>query len=505
MPRKSSIPFDDIVEAIFGYKETIFDGHEMIVGPTHPVWADIRRKLNGEISEKSLYTIIKCNRNDVLSKLHIDLHDDASKTTEIVGAVVDNSTSDFEIENISKNNIDKIDFKITLSKEEWAEIQCEKKYQLKNSKYLNRNYKILKPGVWTEIVHSHFWEQTKIACPITYKRAKIYESGLHYCVFYGNCKTCNSELKGTLCVKPPINSRAIFNCTLKGNYQKCSEKRKRRTLFNKKLYYTDKLMSDKMSGAMLRRCEANDLMKFGDKEPCILPTSNALRIIKCKAIKDQQDDDDPVLALCKMKRDIQPYLNIIKDIGYDRFFVHYWSPLEMNVYRQYTLQNKVTTVCIDATGSLVKKPTSITNRITKSILLYEIAVYDKNITKQYSVCHMLSERHDNNSIYYWLIEWIRDGAPCPKQVITDMSLALMAAVVRAFTQYNNLKSYIRACFKLLTNAESDLPKCFVRCDVAHVIKLVTTWKPLQLVDKRVKDFIIRSIAQLVLSDNLVDI
>lgn len=117
---------------------------------------------------------------------------------------------------------------------------------------------------------------------------------------------------------------------------------------------------------------------------------------------------------------------------------------------------------------------------------------------------MLSERHDNNSIYYWLIEWIRDGAPCPKQVVTDMSLALMVAVVRAFTQYNNLKNYISACFKLLKYDEEDLPTCFVRCDVAHVIKLVTTWKPLQLVDKRVKDFIIRSIAQMVLSDNLDD-
>lgn len=94
--------------------------------------------------------------------------------------------------------------------------------------------------------------------------------------------------------------------------------------------------------------------------------------------------------------------------------------------------------------------------------------------KQYSVSHMLSKRHDNNSIYYWLIEWIRDGALCPKQIITDMSLALMAAVVRAFTQYNNLKSYISACFKLLTCAKEDLPTCFIRCDVAHIIKLITT-------------------------------
>jgi len=73
-------------------------------------------------------------------------------------------------------------------------------------------------------------------------------------------------------------------------------------------------------------------------------------------------------------------------------------------------------------------------------------MHDKTIKAQYSICHMLSEKHDNNSIYNWLVEWIRDGAPNPKQVITDMSLALLAAVVRAFTQYNNLTNYISACF-----------------------------------------------------------
>lgn len=180
----------------------------------------------------------------------------------------------------------------------------------------------MKPGTWTEIVHDHFWEQTKIACAIVYKRAKIYVSGFHYCVFYGKCKTCNGELKGILDEKPPINNRAIFHCTYKGNYQKCLEKQKRRTSSEKKLYYTNKLVSEKMSANMLRRSEANVLMEFGDNEPSHLPTANALRITKCRAIKDQREHDDPVLALCKLKH-IHPYLNIIKDIGYDRFFVHY--------------------------------------------------------------------------------------------------------------------------------------------------------------------------------------
>jgi len=50
----------------------------MIGGPTHPIWADIRQRLNGEISEKSLYTIVKCNRNDVLNKIHIKPRDDVN-------------------------------------------------------------------------------------------------------------------------------------------------------------------------------------------------------------------------------------------------------------------------------------------------------------------------------------------------------------------------------------------------------------------------------------------
>lgn len=42
MPRKMTIPFDDIVEALNIHKNTIFDGHKMVVGPKHPIWADIK-------------------------------------------------------------------------------------------------------------------------------------------------------------------------------------------------------------------------------------------------------------------------------------------------------------------------------------------------------------------------------------------------------------------------------------------------------------------------------
>lgn len=214
MPRRLKLPFDDIVKAIHMRKNTIFNGYEMVVGPTHPIWAEIRQELNGEISEKSLYTKVKCNRNDVLNKINIKC-DDVQKyiETEEVELDVEDNNSDFKVEDRLESDIDKIYFKITYSKGEWKAIQCEKKYQSKHSRNLKRNYKILNPGTWTEIVHSHFWEQTKIVCPIVYKRSKIYESGFYYCVFYGKCKACNSELKGTLDAIPPINNRAIFHCS----------------------------------------------------------------------------------------------------------------------------------------------------------------------------------------------------------------------------------------------------------------------------------------------------
>jgi len=178
----------------------------------------------------------------------------------------------------------------------------------------------------------------------------------------------------------------------------------------------------------------------------------------------------------------------------------------LNVYRKYVKYNKCPTICIDATGSLVKKPyLLLSNRNTKHILLYEIAIHDKQLASQYSVSHMLSEKHDNNSIRHWLEEWIRDGAPKPKQVVTDMSLALMAAVVKAFTQFNTIFSYIEGCFNCLCKNDINLPQCFVRNDVAHVIKLVTNWSTFRSVDIRIKDFIVRTIGQIILCEDFYDV
>lgn len=502
MPRQMNISLQSIAEIVKNYNETIFKDNCIVVGPSHTVWKNIRNDLKNEISEKSLYTLVKCNRNNFLNLLGIKKTEEHKKQIKnyfqrdsVSSTSKDSSTDDVE---------ETLKFNITLSIEEWNRmLPSEVKYKRKGS--TSRTYTILSPGIWTDIIHSHFWEQTKRSCSIVYKRAKIYEDGTNYCQLFGTCSNCSSKFFGVLKNKPPTNCRAIFQCTYQGGFSECSSIKKKYMSSKRKKYFLEKIVQGKLSAITTRRLEADKIMNFGDNEPSHLPTSNALRIAKCRELKKSREDNDPILSICKMKN-VHPYTNVIKDIGYDRFFVHYWSSTEINIYRKYVMNNKIcSTICIDATGSLIKKPLLHSNRNTKHILLYEIAIHDKALNTQYSVSHMLSERHDNNSIHHWLVEWIRDGAPKPKQVVTDMSLALMSAVVKAFTQFNTIYDYIESCFKFLCSDESNLPQCFIRCDVAHVIKLVINWTIFRTVDVRIKDFIVRVIGQIVLSRNYDDV
>jgi len=78
---------------------------------------------------------------------------------------------------------------------------------------------------------------------------------------------------------------------------------------------------------------------------------------------------------------------------------------------------------------------------------------------------MLTESHTTNSIQFWLIEWKRTGAPRPREVVCDFSIALLTAVVRSFTEYLTLEQYADACRNV------NVPDCYIRIDVAHFIKI----------------------------------
>lgn len=113
---------------------------------------------------------------------------------------------------------------------------------------------------------------------------------------------------------------------------------------------------------------------------------------------------------------------------------------------------------------------------------------------------MISEKHDANFIYFWLTEWLRISKSIPKEFTCDMSLALLNAGARAFGNQSSLATYIDTLFKCIIS-EDVLTivalTCFVRVDINHLMKNVSSSPSLKNVRPKVKEFFVRCVAELV--------
>lgn len=85
---------------------------------------------------------------------------------------------------------------------------------------------------------------------------------------------------------------------------------------------------------------------------------------------------------------------------------------------------------------------------------------------------MVSERQDTFTIYSWLMMWLNHGIHAPQETVTDYSLAYIS---RAFCGGLTLREYIDSCIDVLEVKIRPKLSCYIRVDVAHLIKLVTRW------------------------------
>lgn len=113
----------------------------------------------------------------------------------------------------------------------------------------------------------------------------------------------------------------------------------------------------------------------------------------------------------------------IRSIGLDPIYVHYWTNEQIAAYGKYH-----DIVCIDATGSLMKKIKLANGELCSHIYLYQLVI--KIESKNAPICQMISAVQNTNAITYWLMEFLRIGSfhksnfPVPKEVITDFDRAL---------------------------------------------------------------------------------
>lgn len=111
---------------------------------------------------------------------------------------------------------------------------------------------------------------------------------------------------------------------------------------------------------------------------------------------------------------------------------------------------------------------------------------------------MISESHNTSHILYWFFEFIRLFDDVPKVFISDMSTVLLNAAANAFGNFANISEYINRLFDMIQNANGLIvPKCYIRIDINHLVKNITTCDALKLKSAEHKQFLIRSTCLLI--------
>lgn len=173
----------------------------------------------------------------------------------------------------------------------------------------------------------------------------------------------------------------------------------------------------------------------------------------------------PVLSLVELKH--TQFAGSIHSIGIDPFLVHYWSNHQLAIYKDLT--KEYCNISVGATGSLINKiKRTLLNLLSAHIFLYEAVV--NTSYGQIPITQMISEKQDAQTIQNWLTQWLLCGIKVPNEVVCDFSTALIGALTRAINN-NSMRDYTARCFDILIGKNQILPQCYVRIDVAHMIKL----------------------------------
>jgi hypothetical protein len=512
--RPPSVPPEVLIKIVMNHQTEIVKSlsEKTIVQPSHPIWQTLIDKYELPVSSKSIYEFAR-KRKTTLFESEL-LGNDTNTTIRIPSPESldsrGNHTNDNEEGSSDDANVQR--FSISLSPTKWSLIKpIDREYRRNDDperRTRHRAYMTLKPGVWTDIINKEVWKKGKFKCAWAFKRAKVFPNSItNYLVIVGKCTKCHALFKAS-CYKEPLDGEGIVLAVSVRGVRDSSQHplSKRQLKGHSRTLACDSLIKEQKTASLLRKEYASEEMAFLDPEPSHLPSLEVLRKAKSNKLTRDRLDENPLTSLGLLKY-TDPYRSVILAIGQDPFFVHYWTTEQLRIFTAYSNKAPFTKMCIDATGSLVRKLTRPGGTWSGHIFLYTgVISLPGEHEGQVPVLQMLSERHNANAITFWLCEWLRTGGKIPDVVVCDYSVALLSSISRAFALTSSTRAYCDVCFKILSIGPEDVkvPSTYLRVDVAHFIKSVTRWKCLRNRDQRIREFYVRGVARLVLSTTLLE-
>lgn len=506
MPRPSSINIKRIFEELKIH--SIFDDNNELKQRSDSVWCEAAKHLH--MTTETLNSYVRQNRYNLLDDLkkHNNILIDENSTFFSTDSEIDsdsslklstnsNSDEEYDIHEPKCNNsgkLPKLLFDVKLTEEEWQTIHPISKVYKDNARS-SKTYTKLKKG-WTDLLSRVIFKTTKLPCAYTFKYAKVFPEGI-YLKIHGICNECETYINGH-CIEKPTPGTGITITIETLNTCGIPHDKKRALKGDIRKEVGQHLL---MKKPRQYRHEAVCDLSFGDPEPPYLPRKATLRKVKENATNEHLKVEktlDPIESLYDLKYNGK-YVGYIQSIGKDPFYCIYGSPMQLAIYK--TLLRKHGKILIDATGSLVKSIKK-KNGDKKHIFLYQMIMKGDDSTQP--IFQMITERNDVNQITFWLREHIRYGARIPRQVVVDFSLALLNSCALAYND-RHLKLYLEDCFRCLEKQDLQHPlSCFIRVDIAHLIKMIAQNPVFRGKHVKVKDFFVRCVALMSSCNDIMD-
>ena len=345
-------------------------------------------------------------------------------------------------------------FKIKITEKEW--LKCWKIEGSGKKKKL----RALKLEKWRELLRDHFNRLDKDKCNLQYKTAVVFKERKKrgktmdaYCYCKGgHCKwfKFKVDLKQGTC--PP--SIKVFSDGLKTHPV---DRQTTGHLKGRKRKAARQELKTKMPATY--QLEQIEKLSYSDYEEGNLRTVKSDAVVsnvRSEALADgDRHKDDVIDVLLEMRAEKEdPQLDekdvFIQDVS-DPLKVFLFSLNQISTILGFFRFWRRTFVSVDATGGLVRKPRHEQTRI----LSYSASVNcDGSIAPLFE---MISSRHDQAAIGRILAQFkqvctrqLKKRWPCVGKVTTDMSMAIMLAIMTNWNQ-TSLTDYLRIAYKHVLN------------------------------------------------------
>ena len=380
--RKPSVSPEEILDNLLKFE--IFDG-DKLKPRTDNVYVEVCNLLGNRIKRVNLFFIIDKDRHNIAKSYRktkgLEKYSESEGESKVEDLSFKSDNEELE-ENPQKNRKKKNEeliFDIEIPSESWSKIVPIKK-NFKN----NDEKEILQPG-WTDVIKDLIWLNKKLSCAFSFKRHSVNDTDIFVRIFR-YCTNCYNSVE-IICDRAPLEGEpAKFEVSTRDSrgiphVKKVRLQGEKRKTVKKELKY--------IKPKEWRRKKATELMQNGDCEPPMLYPLQSLSRAKNDEINDDlniKSKDSIFTSFDKISQCVE-YCKYVRNIGYNQFFLMYWSPEQTSVYNDITqlLKNPLS---LDATGSIcfrIKRSRGESSDIYLSQIVPHIDKKNINIIKKIKI------------------------------------------------------------------------------------------------------------------------